>query len=177
MIQFNVMKELLKKAWFKISAAMALAGFVISFIFVLTGELSFFSILLRPLLSAVVMGALGFLLYKLIQMFIPEFVAEVDNILEPELSEDHLEDIPMPEEFTDESEVDGSEKTDSEDAGEYEDMGDVVINEEEIARKKGELGKRKGKEDEIVVQGIPMKKDPDLMAKAVQHVLDSDDDD
>jgi len=167
------MSELLKKPWFKVSAGMALAGFLISFIFVLFGDLNFFSIIFRPILSALIMGALGFFLYKLIQLFIPEFVAEVDQILEPAPTEDLLEDIPMPEEYTDESEVDGTSDFEE---GSEDDMGDIVINEEDIARKKKDLVKKKGKEDEIVVQGIPIKKDPGLMAQAVQHVLDTDDD-
>jgi len=192
------MGEFVKTLWFRVSIVFAVLGYFISFLTLVFSKAGILMILFRPLISALIMGLIAFVFIKVIEIFIPELSADMESLNSGENDSDENFDLdsdnkidqnfnndnPITDEVSslDENTEGKSEET-VDDGGESElqygmnddSLKDVVIDEDKVKSKKSNLAAKS--ENTIMVQGVPLEKDPALMAQAVQHVLDQDDED
>lgn len=168
---------------------MAILGFTISFIIVLFKGDGFPEIILRPLASGIIMAAFWIAGYHLIKILVPEFMNEMesnfssadDDISENKLSNDISGDLDFELENIENTPGSESGTTSKNETVKGEDLSESNSHSEDMPKntikssngKEAEVKKRAGS-DEMLVQGVPIKKDPDLLARTIQHVLDTD---
>ena len=157
----------------RFAIALAALGALVSFLSSLIAGAGFVGILLQPVIMALVMAAIGSGIYYLVSHLYPEMVAQVRSIFLPmggeaEMS-DGLDDLAINddiESFTSE----GNEESISE--------TDLAASDGSVLATPGSKSSRASfaKEGEILVEGVPIKNEPKLMAEAIQHLLDQDED-
>lgn len=137
--------------------------------------------ILKPLLSGLLLAAVWTAVYFLLQKFVPDIINEFKP---PESNENFVNEngggINQAEDFNfDLNEDIINHKTPLDEpgseSGEQQFSEDIRITEGTSDAKPKKV-RKKAAANEIMVDGVPMAKDPDLMAKAIQHVLDSDED-
>lgn len=141
-----------------------LAGFsyALSLFLTLLSGSGVVAILVRPILSAAAMGILGAGIYFALSGLVPEFLEELES--GPE-SEDELEvdlDDNIEEEVSPDSENLSSEP----------DMG--LDDDGTLPSTRIKPGQQTAKEGEILVEGVAIKNEPEVMAEAIQHVMSQD---
>jgi len=166
------------KALIKIASALAAVGFIISLMASIIVGVSFISLLLRAFLFAVLMGALGAVIFFVFSIFIPEINetlrGEASPFSEdPEFSADEEEGTAEPSDYepSDHEPLPPEETADSLEINLSEmDSGPKVSN-YSAARKK-----QVAKEGHIMVEGYSIKNEPAVMADAIRHLLDQEKD-
>ncbi|RME92005.1 MAG: hypothetical protein D6767_04065 [Candidatus Hydrogenedentota bacterium] len=144
----------------KFSFFLAGLGYLLSFLVTLIAGAGVFAVIIRPILSALFMGGVGAGIYLLLQKIEPEFLEEFES---------------MPESSGDELEVDLDEDSEPLEEGETQENidTDFPASEEPLPSTKIKPNQTP-KEDEIVVEGVAIKNDPQVMADAIQHVMSQD---
>jgi len=180
-----MLKDLIKRLSVKIGGIFALFGFTISLIIVLIKGSGFPELILRPLASGFIMAIFWAVCYFLLEKLAPDFLGEIKTTFS--IAEDlpsqakgstSPDDDPNFNFELDPTEPNSGDETQHPDELKSEKVSeDIKINMSEPERKiNAAKPKTKAGGDEIMVQGIPIKKDPELMARAIQHVLDKDTD-
>ncbi|MDH5717815.1 MAG: hypothetical protein OEZ22_09270 [Spirochaetia bacterium] len=147
------------------------SGFIISLLASIIGSADYKAIIWQPLVSALVMAILGSAGYFIFEKFIPQFIKKLSAEEDIESMSDSLDidNTENSENFNIENEsisddIENIEKLEND---------DIPIKERAInyasAKKKKQAG-----EGEILVEGVPIKNEPKLMAEAIQHLLHQD---
>ncbi|MDH4200962.1 MAG: hypothetical protein OEV66_11375 [Spirochaetia bacterium] len=178
-----MISDLLSKPWVKTGMVLGASGFAISFVIVLFSGGDYFpALVLRPLASAIVMASFGVGAYFLVQNFSPELLKDVFGNSQRSEDRDYTnEESP---DLKDEFDFDLDKQDISPDVRSSVAVDETLKikpnpkSEQETSQKASPQTKSQARvgSDEMLVEGIPLKKDPELMAKAIQHVLDTDKD-
>jgi len=157
-----------------VRSALAVGGgtFLVSALISTVAGAGFLTILGRALLSGLLMGGLTAGLIEVLRKLVPE-VMELFEPKGPVSSPESDETL-----FTqDSSEDDLSSGISIDEAGGGSSVEDIRIDENEISRKKSAKPRKKAaKEGDIVAEGVALENNPELMAEAVKHILDTDKD-
>lgn len=160
-------------AHLKLSILLAVLGALIALIFTILSASGVTALIVRPLLSALVMFVIGSMLYALLAKKVPEAIEVMEN--HPEVTHDSMAEAGMGGEMngdmggggSDYSSAEGGSSLDSYDEGQG--GGGVGSN---IPRKTGvTIGK-----EEIVVNGVKFKNQPEVMAETIKQLMDQDKD-
>ena len=153
-------------------------GIIVSAIAALVGGAGFPSVVIRPFISGLVMALLGGGAYFIVKWKVPEITDSADSDLKDHPSEE-INDAGVPENMQgDDGKVDTNIEVDA--ASTDKNLADKPAN-KYAGSSSGvyvpQASKnRKVTGDQIEVEGVALPKQPELMAKAVQHVLDTDKD-
>lgn len=164
-------------AHIRLSLLLAILGGLIALIFTIFSDSGVVALIFRPIVSALIMFVLGTVIYALLANKVPEAIDAIENKPEEFTSEGFNHEGAMAEgempagEGGDMSEMSmdgsdgGSAAYDSSAAG----GGSVGSN---IPRKTGvQIGK-----EEIVVNGVKFKNQPEVMAETIKQLMDQDKD-
>lgn len=160
-------------AHLKLSILLAVLGALIALIFTILSASGVTALIVRPLLSALVMFVIGSMLYALLAKKVPEAIEVMEN--PPEVTHDSMAEAGMGGEMSgdmggeggDYSSAEGGSSLDSYDEGQG--GGGVGSS---IPRKTGvTIGK-----EEIVVNGVKFKNQPEVMAETIKQLMDQDKD-
>jgi len=166
-----MIKELINEISIRIAILFSIIAYIISLFTSIIFGSTIFMILVKPLISAFVVGIVAFALYKLIKAFVPEFTDVVEHSSSPQRptseEEQMYDDILGDDLYSNQqNEVEGDEDNENQ-------LENGSFNEEQSSDKK-KKPKPRSSGNNIIVEGVPLEKDPDLMAKAVKHILDTD---
>lgn len=171
------MKNFLDPAMLRISASLAALGAVIALLAALIGGGSPVEILYRPFLYGFIMSLLGVAVYFILSLFVPEVLKEMraeepveNGSEEPEYSgnEEQEPETEMPADGT----LPDMTAEDAQSA-----LGDDELKtKSSAAAKSARNAKRAPKEGEIDVEGVAIKNEPEVMAEAIKHLMDQDED-
>ena len=145
-------------------------------------------VILRPLISSIIMASLGVGVYFILQQQTPDLLSTVneeENSYSGTISQKNEMSYMDPK---DEGEGEGDIKQDSlETTNSMSDMaGGSSLGESQKHDDDGTLLSRSSRSvakqssvsgDTLVVEGVPLENKPKLMAQAIQHLLDQEDDD
>jgi hypothetical protein len=188
MMDKSKINDLVQKLGLKTTFIFGLTGFFISFLIVLINGGGFPEILLRPLVSGIILALFWNLGYIVIKKFVPDLVNEVQSTF-PKSQNGMSENNAQTGSFDDASgdfnfEINNSENSDkgsSSNQNNREKISEDIKldhsdHEEGTTVKTPASAKPKQRigSDEMLVQGFAIKKDPELMARTIQHVLDTD---
>lgn len=184
-----LIENLLKKFWVKMAIILGVLGFFVSLILVLVAGGGLFALLTRPLASAIIMSLFWTMAYFIVKKFVPDFANAMRESFFPNSSDGqeagNNEENNPDDDFNfqvndqDSPATGGEKKTEAKEGTEKvsEDIQLSAPEGGESSKKADKKVKKKRQAaggDEILVQGVPIKKDPELMAQAIQHVLDTD---
>lgn len=172
------------------AAFTAAFGFLLSLLISLFSGGGFFQIILRSFVSAMITGIMGAGVVLAIQMIMPDFIEQLQKAKREGGENDQEEEGALDGNMDDGDDLSLDEISGDLDApvdeflsgideGATSSSSEIKIDEAEITKQKqgGKKGqKRSAKNDEFMVGDVPLKDDPELMAEAVRHVLDSEDD-
>jgi hypothetical protein len=166
------MPPLFTAAHLRLSLLLSALGALVALIFTIVSESGVVAIIFRPLVSGLLMFLLGTVLYTLLAKKVPEAIEAIENAPQ----EQPIPDAPPSEEFP-EGETGGSElvfgnEQDSAEGGmeNYSSDTETASVGSSIPRKGGvQIGK-----DEITVNGIKFKNQPDVMAETIKQLMDQD---
>ncbi len=157
----------------RFSGFCAVLGFFVSFVTAIAVGADAMGILVRPFIMAVAMAVFGTAVYYTLFFTSPKVIEEMNSIFlgggalvgdfEDSLDDMNLGDDDMSEEFT---APEGDESL-----GLTADDGSVLS-----AGGGNANANRPAKEGEILVEGVPIQNEPKLMAEAIKHLLDQDED-
>ena len=158
----------------KLSTLLAILGALIAFIFTLLSGSGITLLIVRPIVSALVMFILGTGIYILFAKQVPEIIAE----LNPPQAEDSV--LPIESEGTSNS-SDAAEAMAASDVGSSSnsDFDSVKVADPTSGSYSG-APQSGGKKNitagpgEIVVEGVRIKNQPDVMAETIRHLMDQD---
>lgn len=152
----------------KTSAVLAALGFLVSMIASLFAGASWLSLLWRPLLFASFMAFLGAAIFFLLKSKVPEVIEEFDGTA-PLTEEDGL--------GLTTSDLADTAIADDETGANYYDGSDSGSADEFDPKSPG-AGNRKGSAGpgELLVEGVRIKNQPEVMADAIKHLMDQDKD-
>lgn len=160
-------------AHLKLSLLLSILGALVALIFTILSDSGVVALIARPLVSALLMFVLGSALYALLAKKVPEAIEVIEHA--PDEGGALPMEGEMPEGETGGSElaVEGSEY--NEDSGssmnDY-DSGASSSPSSNIPRKTGvQIGK-----EEITVNGVRFKNQPEVMAETIKQLLDQDKD-
>lgn len=162
-------------AHIRLSLLLAVLGALIALIFTLFSDSGVTALIFRPLVSALLMFALGSIIYALFASKVPEVIDVIENRHDD--SVDGLTDGTLPEgetSFADDGEGISAEDGPAEAASSYDaDYGSGGQGKvSDIPRKTGvQIGK-----EEIVVNGVKFKNQPEVMAETIKQLMDQDKD-
>lgn len=161
-------------AHLKLSILLAVLGALIALIFTILSASGVTALIVRPLLSGLVMFVIGSVLYALLAKKVPEAIEVIEN--NPEVTHDSMAEAGMGGEMAgdmgaegaDYSSAEGDSSLDSYDQG----QGGAGGVGSSIPRKTGvTIGK-----EEIVVNGVKFKNQPEVMAETIKQLMDQDKD-
>jgi predicted membrane channel-forming protein YqfA (hemolysin III family) len=160
-------------AHLKLSLLLSILGAVVALVFTLFSESGAVALIFRPLVSGLLMFILGTILYALLAKKVPEAIEamEQDPNGEGELPDLDISDSAMDGDAAAEGEdaIDNAGVSNMSDYSSHGDPGGAASN---IPRKKGvQIGK-----DEIVVDGVKFKNEPEVMAQTIKELMDQDKD-
>jgi len=160
----------------KLSILLAILGALIAFIFTLISGSGIMLLIVRPLVSALVMFILGTAIYIVFAKQVPEIIAE----LNPLQAEDSI--LPMDGEGV-ASSSDATEAMAAHDMGSTSNSDfDAVKVADPTSGSYSGMHQNPGKKNitagpgEIVVEGVRIKNQPDVMAETIRHLMDQDED-
>lgn len=166
------MPQFFTGAHLKLSLLLAVLGVLIALIFTILSASGVTAMIVRPIVSGLIMFVVGSALYALLAKKVPEAIDAIEN--HPEVSPDMLAEGGMNEgemgggeggDVTDYSAAEGS-TLDSYDSA----AGASVSS--NIPRKTGvQIGK-----EEIIVNGVKFKNQPEVMAETIKQLMDQDKD-
>jgi hypothetical protein len=160
-------------AHLKLSILLAVLGTLIALIFTILSSSGATALIVRPLVSGLLMFILGSVIYALLAKKVPEAIEVIEN--HPDVSSDMMADAGMGESdlpgaeggggaSEDYSGAEGQSSFDAYDSG----SGPAAVS--SIPRKTGvQIGK-----EEIVVNGVKFKNQPEVMAETIKQLMDQD---
>ena len=159
-------------AHLKLSILLAILGALIALVFTILSASGTTALIVRPILSALVMFFIGSVLYALLAKKVPEAIDAIEN--HPEVTDETLADAGLGGETAGEE---GAETADYS-AGEggssahsYDENAGSSAG-SNIPRKTGvQIGK-----EEIIVNGVKFKNQPEVMAETIKQLMDQDKD-
>lgn len=159
-------------AHLKLSLLLAVLGALIALIFTLFSSSGTVSLIVRPVVSALLMFILGSVIYALLAKKVPEAIEVIEN--NPEMSSEMMADTGMGEPAMGDAEGagGGEDYTASEGQSSFDsyDSGAGSAAPSNIPRKTGvQIGK-----EEIVVNGVKFKNQPEVMAETIKQLMDQD---
>ena len=166
------MPSLFTAAHMRLSLLLSVLGALVALVFTILSDSGVVAIIFRPLVSGLLMFLLGTALYTLLAKKVPEAIEAIEN------PPQEISDVPSGEEFP-EGETGGSElaleneEYSAEGAGmdAYNSDGGPASAGSSIPRKTGvQIGK-----DEITVNGVKFKNQPEVMAETIKQLMDQDD--
>ena len=151
----------------KLSVLCAALGMVVSLFSCLLGGAGFPAVLYRPFLYAVLMGLIGAIVFYFIHFTAPEVINEFKG------NDAELDDF----EGGDDGLDDSLAFEDDSDSGDYSEV-DTSVDGNVLSSGSNTGGKpqRKARPGEIMVEGVPIKNEPKVMAEAIKHLLEQDED-
>lgn len=163
-------------AHIRLSLLLSILGALIALIFTLSSDSGITALIFRPLVSALLMFVLGSIIYALFAKQVPEVIDVIENRHEEimgELSDGSLTPGEGDMAFSDEGEgtsaEDGQSSANSYDSDYGSGSSGAASN---IPRKTGvQIGK-----EEIVVNGVKFKNQPEVMAETIKQLMDQDKD-
>lgn len=165
-------------AHIRLSLLLAVLGALIALIFTIFSDSGVVALIFRPLVSALVMFVIGTMIYALLANKVPEAIDVIENKPEEFSGEGFNPENPPAEGEMAESEGGGdmSEMSmDGSDGGSaaYDSgSGSGNMAGSNIPRKTGvQIGK-----EEIVVNGVKFKNQPEVMAETIKQLMDQDKD-
>ncbi|MCB1202030.1 MAG: hypothetical protein KDK41_15375 [Leptospiraceae bacterium] len=160
--------DLFSPAAIKLATALAVVGAIVALLASLFAGANWVAWLYRPVLAAVFMGILGFAIHFILKSTAPEIV------------EVFSENPPVQEEgsTTDNAETENTEETNLSES-EFKDTS--YDDSDAMLRSSSQTPRRANKDvvagdGEIVVEGVKLKNEPKVMAEAIKHLMDQDDD-
>lgn len=142
-------------------------GFFLSLSFGFFSGASILTIFLRALFSGLTMLALTLVIYFILDITIPE----VNQLLQNSQTKNQEETEPSFSDLSSEDLADDMLKENAKEDHFQEDSYTPQITEKVMKESKKN---RKVAEDEMLVEGVAIKKDPELMKNAMRQVLDQD---
>ncbi|MDH4262352.1 MAG: hypothetical protein OEV78_04830 [Spirochaetia bacterium] len=183
MLNKTIVSDLLHKPGFKISIILGSFGFFISFIIVLIKGGEIHQLILRPLASSVIMILFWNVGYLLLQQVAPELIKEIKKSFSNSASDssrynEDSGDLNFElDQFDKDSDESGNKNGNKQEKiSEDIELNSNDENDQPVKSTANDSNKKKQRAggDEILVQGVAIKKDPELMARTIQHVLDTD---
>jgi len=147
-------------------------GAFISFLFSVIGGSGFPAILYQPFLSALVMALITAVGYFIIKKFAPALL-NFEN-LETDIKTDDLSSSGDINKDTSDENLDQSDDYESLTSDENEEWNTKTTNSKNIRPAEKSTPRRTAGEGEILVEGVPIKNEPKLMAEAIQHLISKD---
>lgn len=143
-------------------------GLIVSLVACLLGGAGFPAILYRPFLYAFLMIIIAAASYYFLKMTFPEIIKAIESLNDTTVDLDDLYDLESGE---DDFALDDFDDDDQVSADSVVDTSDLhsITNSPGARRATAKAG-------EILVKGVPIKNEPKLMAKAIKHLLDKDED-
>jgi len=166
-----MIKELINEISIRIAILFSIIAYIISLFTSIVFGSTILMILVKPLISAMVVGIVAFALYKLIKVFVPEFTDVVEQSSSPQGStseEEQMYDDILGDDLY------SNQKNEAVGDEEYDNQLENDSFDDEQKNEKKKKPKPRSSGNNIMVEGVPLEKDPDLMAKAVKHILDTD---
>lgn len=144
-------------------------GLIVSLVACLLGGAGFPALLYRPFLYAFLMIMIAAASYYFLKMTFPEIIKAIESLNDTAVDLDDLSDLESGED--DFALDDFDDDDDNVSAGSVVDTSDLhsITNSPGARRATAKAG-------EILVKGVPIKNEPKLMAKAIKHLLDKDED-
>lgn len=166
--------------WTGISAAF---GALLSFIISLIAGAGFPALLYRPFLYGFIMGVVAAVSYFIIKLFIPEIIsefldenyedAELDISKESENLSNHDSELDLTKDKNKDSDNIKSKTNESSLIDENLDLGTQSSSNAPSARVKPKK-EDKVTDEEVIVQGVTLKNEPQLMAEAIRDLMERD---
>jgi len=184
-----MLNDIINKYSLKSAGIAGIVGFFFSMIIVLISGGGFPALIIRPLISGVIMALLWVAVYQMLTRFVPEIIAAFGSSKEkggglssessdgmPTSSSARIQDDDFNFELGDNDnglieESVPTQELPKEFPSKEEPPRETGIKNENAPPKKNKVAVAS---DEMLVQGVPIKKDTELMARAIQHVLDTD---
>lgn len=159
----------------QIRSALSVAGvtFFLSALISTIAGAGFFTILWRAFLFGALMGALTAVLIEALRKLVPE-VMELFESKEGLSSSESSEELFEESDSGQESEISDAPLTEG--GGDASVTEDIHIDEGEVSRQKAAKPRKKAKEGDIIAEGVALENNPELMAEAVKHIIDTDKD-
>lgn len=155
----------------KLSVVMFVFGFFLSLSFGFFSGASLWTIFLRALFSGLTMLALALVLYFVLDVTIPEVKELLPNSQSKKQEEEAgFSDIATEDLRADDLPLDNTSDQDEKNNPPKESYTPQITEKMMKESKKN----KKVAEDEILVEGVAIKKDPELMKNAMRQVLDQD---
>lgn len=158
-------------AHIKLSVALALLGALVALIFTIYSQSGAVALIFRPLVAGLLMFLLGSILYALLEKKVPEALEAI------EANPPEMPESPIAEEG--DADAAAFEHTDAEsnalDADHRESVASMDMNETNVS--KMSIPRKTGTQitkDEITVNGVTFKNQPEVMAEAVKQLMDQD---
>ena len=144
-------------------------GLIVSFVACLLGGAGFPALLYRPFLYAFLMIMVAAASYYFLKMTFPGIIKAIESLNDTAADFDDLYGLESDE---DDLALDLDDSSDDQvSTGSLVDTSDL----HSITNSPG-ARQAKAKAGEILVKGVPIKNEPKLMAKAIKHLLDKDED-
>ena len=143
-------------------------GLIVSLIACLLGGAGFPALLYRPFLYAFLMIMVAAASYYFLKMTFPGIIKAIESLNDTAADFDDLYDLESGE---DDLALDLDDSSDDNVSAGSVDVGDL----HSITNSPG-ARQATAKAGEILVKGVPIKNEPKLMAKAIKHLLDKDED-
>ncbi len=160
-------------AHLKLSILLAVLGVLIALIFTIMSASGVTAIIVRPIVSGLLMFVLGSIIYALLAKKVPEAIEVIEN--NPEVTGEMMTDAGVGGDTPDDAGAEGAgeylasegeSSLDAYDQGQG-GAGGMTSN---IPRKTGvQIGK-----EEIVVNGVKFKNQPEVMAETIKQLMDQD---
>jgi len=179
-----MINNLIQKWNIKATIAFALVGFIVSLVIVIFKGPGFPEIILRPVFSGIIMAIFWNLCYLLLKKLLPDFTSELETAFGA-TENGEMADSRLPGMYDESGDFNfdlekNEDDRDQDNGDDLEGSSENVSEDLEVAESSAKPMVKKRKttagSDEILVEGVPIKKDPELMARTIQHVLDTDKD-
>ena len=143
-------------------------GLIVSLVACLLGGAGFPAILYRPFLYAFLMIIIAAASYYFLKMTFPEIIKAIESLNDTTVDLDDLYDLESGEDDFTLDDFDDDDQV----------SADSVVDTSDLHSITNSPGARRAtaKAGEILVKGVPIKNEPKLMAKAIKHLLDKDED-
>lgn len=160
-------------AHLKLSILLSFLGALVALTFSIFSDSGIIAIIFRPIVSALLMFVLGSILFALLEKKVPEAI----QAIEAKIGEEPMPDIPPDETGVSTSDTSGEHALDGEGLRSHQgldsydsaaDVGSTISS--TIPRKSGVQVTK----DEIVVNGVRFKNEPEVMAETIKQLMDDD---
>lgn len=163
------MPSLFTAAHLRLSLLLSVLGALVALIFTIISESGIVALIARPLVSGLVMFVLGTALYTLLAKKVPEAIEAIEN---PPPAE-----TPESTDVFPEGETGGSELSLENNDAVGEGGMDTYDTREGTASVASSIPRKTGVQitkDEITVNGVKFKNQPDVMAETIKQLMDQD---